>query len=269
MSTWSTLKTKYMDHNLKIFPIQQNGKTPMIERWQEQCSSDYFQILYWYENCRGCNWGLPATQNNLFIIDLDVHDPNKNGVTNFASLLYTMFDYDEMDEFEWFQQETPSGGMHIIFRTDDELRNVANGSNVFKDYPGIDIRTDGYIVVEPSSIDGKSYKYINDVSEIPTMPDKLKKYILENVNLKNSSDKVPYQKPKNVERGDRDNQLYSYINNIYYKTRLDFDEILVLANHFNENILEEPFSEKVVKYKVKKVFEKDRNGMIFIRLYEE
>ena len=58
------------------------------------------------------------------------------------------------------------------------------------------------------------------------------------------------------------------INNVYYKTGLDFDEVLVLANYFNENILEKPFPEKTVKYKVKKVFEKPRDSYIYIKLEE-
>ena len=63
--------------------------------------------------------------------------------------------------------------------------------------------------------------------------------------------------------------MFSYINNIYYKTSLDFDEVLCLALHFNDNVLEEPFPEKTVKYKVKKVFEKNRSKYIFIKLYDE
>ena len=94
---------------------------------------------------------------------------------------------------------------------------------------------------------------------------------IDNVDIGKQRDeklKEPYKKPTNVEVGDRDNQLFSYINNIYYKTRLDYDEILCLANHFNETVLEKPFPEKVVRYKVKKVFEKDRGKMIFINLDE-
>ena len=100
------------------------------------------------------------------------------------------------------------------------------------------------------------------------MPQELKKFILENATLKTDIKKEPYKKPTNVEVGDRDNQLFSYINNVYYKTRLDYDEVLCLALNFNENVLEKPFSEKKVEYKVKKVFQKDRTTMLFINLGE-
>lgn len=268
MSNWDFLKENYIDKGLKIFPIQPNGKTPLISNWQNDCSSDYFQVLYWYTNCKGCNWGLPCTPNNLFVLDLDVHDENKNGIINFQKIEAILWGEDEYYDVEYMMQHTPSGGVHLIFKSDDELKNVANGSNVFKDYPGIDIRTDGYIVVEPSVINDKGYEFEHNKQPLK-MSDKLKKFIIDNVSLKNDSKKEPYKKPTSVECGDRDNQLFSYINNIYFKTSLDFDEVLVLAKYFNNNILEKPFPEKTVEYKVKKCFEKDRNMYIYIKINEE
>ena len=264
MNKWEFIKKNYIDKGLKIFPIVPNGKTPLIEKWQNECSSDYFQILYWYENCPDCNWALPATENDLFILDLDKHDLNKDGVENYEKLLT---DNDiEFDPLATLKQATPSGGRHIFFKTDNELKGVMNSANTFKDYPGIDIRTSGYCVVEPSEINNKKYYLVNPNKPISEMPDKLKEYIIKNTTQKSDIKKEPYKKPRSVECGDRDNQLFSYINNIYYKTQLDFDEILCLANYFNENVLEKPFSEKVVKYKVRKVFDKERDKFIFINL---
>ena len=270
MTKWEFLKENYIDKGLKIFPVIPNGKTPMIDKWQEECSSDYFQVLYWYEQCPECNWALPCTPNDIFVLDLDRHDPNKDGVDNFNKILneYSELPFDMgVLELDTLKQTTPSGGMHIIYRSDNELKNIANNSNVFPKYPGIDIRTDGYIVVEPSIINDNEYMFI-ERCDIADMPKFLKEYILENASLKSDSSKEPYKKPTSVEVGDRDNQLFSYINNIYYKTRLDYDEILCLALNFNETILEKPFPERVVRYKCKKVFEKDRGKVIFIKLDE-
>lgn len=272
MSNWEFIKENYIDKGLKIFPVEKNGKTPMIEKWQEDCSCDYFQVLYWYENCKDCNWGLPCTPNGLFVLDLDVHDKNKNGVNNFAKLQYDIGSMAVWNDVPYLEddliQRTPSGGLHIIYKTDEDLKNVSNNSNVFKKYSGIDIRTDGYIVVEPSIINNEKYYFPHVDFYIDNMPENLKQYILENASLKNDSKKEPYKKPTNVEVGDRDNQLFSYINNIYYKTSLDYDEIMCLANYFNENVLEKPFSERTVKYKIDKVFDKERSKFIFIKLSE-
>lgn len=268
---WDILKEKYIDNNLKIFPVESNGKRPIIDNWLNDCSSDFFQVLYWFENTKGCNWGLTATPNNLFILDLDVHDKDKNGVENFKKLINDINNYPfdvSIEEYcDTLIQTTPSGGLHIIFKSDEDLKDVLNGANVFKDYQGIDLRTSGFIVVEPSTINGKEYKLNN--KSVSEMPKELKEFILENTSTKTDIKKEPYKKPTNVECGDRDNQLYMYIHNLYYKNNLDYDEVLLLANNFNENILEEPFPEKVVKYKVKKFFEKDRNKYILIKLYDE
>ena len=264
MNKWEFIKENYINKGLKIFPVVPNGKTPMIEKWQEDCSSDYFQVLYWYTNCPDCNWGLPASENNLFILDCDRHDPNKDGVENFGKLLKDL----DIDKWLTICQHTPSGGMHYIYKSDKELDNVLNDSNVFADYLGIDIRTKGYIVVEPSETSKGIYQFEYN-EEINTIPSQLKNYILENTKIKNNSNKEPYKKPTFVEVGDRDNQLFSYINNIYYKTNLDYDEVFCLANYFNENILEKPFPERIVKYKVNKIFEKNRDKYIFIKIGDE
>lgn len=259
MSKWETLNKLYLDKGLKIFPVKENGKTPLIPKWQTDCSKDFMQVLYWYENAKNCNWGLPASQNNLFVIDLDMHEVD--GVGNFTKLL------EDLDlNINTLIQHTPTGGVHIIFKSDDELKNVSNSSNSFPNFPGIDIRTDGYIVVEPSTINSNGYLF-EDSNVTPTeMPIQLKEYILKNVGTKQENTRKPYEKPKEVFKGDRDNQLFQYINQLYFKTRLDYDEILLLANHFNETVFDTPLPKKNVKYKVEKAFDKDRGTCLFLKV---
>ena len=256
INKWEKINENYLKYGLKIFPVQPNGKTPLIRMWQQDCSSDYLQVLYWYEHARDCNWGLPAPPNGLCI-------------ENFDKILDALhFTDDEWDEWGPMEQVTPSGGKHLIFATDEELKNVSNGSNVFPEYPGIDIRTDGYIVVEPSSINDKGYIFDTVPMAPPKMPAKLKQFILTHAGTKTESKKTPYEKPKEVFKGDRDNQLFQYVTYLFYKTRLDIDEIEVLAKHFNSTF-DEPLSEKDVEYKVKKAFEKERPVCILVNVGEE
>ena len=42
----------------------------------------------------------------------------------------------------------------------------------------------------------------------------------------------------------------------------------ILKNNFNKNILEKPFSEKMVLYKVNKVFDKERSEFIIFKISE-
>ena len=265
MNKWENLNKLYVDKGLKIFPVIKNGKTPLVTEWNKCCSNEYQQILYWLVNSDNCNWGLPCIENDLFVIDLDVHDANKNGVENFDKLINDLGVGIEV--YDTLMQETPSHGIHLIFKSDEKLKQVAGRANAFSDYPGIDLRNSNYIVVEPSIINGNSYKFINHTKP-QSMPNKLKEYILNNAEKK-GKEKTPYVKPKVVYEGNRDEQVFAYINNLYYKTRLDYDEINVLAHYFNENILDEPLDDKVVNYKVKKLFEKKRPKYIHILLPDD
>lgn len=263
MNKWEILNNLYIKQNLKIFPVIENGKTPRINAWNQDCSSELFQVLYYYENNKNGNWGLPCYENNLFVIDLDRHDKDKDGVNNFQKLCEQLG-----ITVETMTQVTPSGGIHLIFQSNDILKQVDGVSNAFRDYPGIDLRNRNYIVVEPSVINGKKYTFSNNLPPMP-MPVLLQQYILDNVGTKEEKKKSQYTKPKEVFIGNRDTALFEYITNLYYKTRLDYDEILTLANKFNEEVLEESFPEKTVEYKVKKAFQKDRGICMFLWIGEK
>ena len=84
MGKFDILKKYYIDKHLKIFPIKENEKTPLINTWQHDCSDNKMQIIYWLDKIPKCNIGLPANENNLFIIDVDVHDIN--GLESFNRL---------------------------------------------------------------------------------------------------------------------------------------------------------------------------------------
>lgn len=261
MSKFSFIKKNFIDNKLKIFPVMENKKLPLIDAWQKDCSSDLTQIVYWLENAKNCNIGLPANENNLFIIDIDMH--GVDGVGNFTQLLNDLGV--KIDELNTLAQTTPSGGIHFIFKSDEELKNVTNSANCFKDYPGIDIRTKGYILVEPSTINGVSYRLnLKDVTE---MPSALRQFILNNNKTQEEVRKTKgYEKPLRVEKGGRDSELFNYLNQLYYKTRLDEEEIRLLAYHFNKTICDPPLADGVVDYKVNKLFKKKRNQYILINI---
>lgn len=260
---WETLSNLYIKRGLKIFPVIENKKIPRISAWNNDCSAELLQVLYYYENNKNGNWGLPCYENNLFVIDLDRHDVDKDGVVNFQKLCEQLG-----ITVETMTQVTPSGGVHLIFQSNDVLKQVEGVSNAFKDYPGIDLRNRNYIVVEPSTINGKEYKFSNNLPPMQ-MPAVLQQYILDNVGTKEEKKKSQYTKPKIVYKGDRDNQVFNYLNKLYYSTKLDYDEILSLAEYFNNNILEEPLSTRTLKYKVNKLFEKNRGNFIIIRLPDD
>lgn len=265
MSRFTELKRLYIDKGLKIFPIVKNGKAPLIEAWQLDCSIDIPQIAYWLEHAKDCNWGMPCSENNIFVLDIDRH-----GVDGMESLkkLLTDLGIDHVDQTLF--QRTPSNGIHLIYKSDAELKQVSNSSNSFPGYPGIDIRTDGYICVYPSEINGVKYElYKNGECEIAEMPPKLKEFILSQKQLIKTKSKDAYVKPEVVEKGNRDIELFTYINHLYFTTRLSKEEITLLANDFNENICDPSLPKRTVTYKVNKAFKKDRAKCFYIYVGED
>ena len=252
----------FLSRGLKIFPCGENEKTPLIDMWQKDCSCDFQQVVYWLENAKNCNIGLPANENNLFVIDVDNH--GVDGLANFKRLCDDL----GVGEIKTLTQKTPSGGLHLIFESDDELKKVMNSSNCFENYQGIDVRTRGYILVEPSEINGVKYK-LNTTYGVSKMPNALKEFIIKNNKKQEVVKKSEYKKPPVVEKGNRDTALFEYINNLYYTTRLTMEEISLLAHYFNECVCVPPLSEGVVNYKIKKLFEKKRNTYIILRFSEE
>ena len=138
MNKFEFINKTYLKNNFKIFPVVENGKLPLIDAWQNECSNDFMQVLYWLENAKNCNIGLPANENNLFIIDIDMHEIN--GLDSFNRLCQDL----GINEINTLSQKTPSGGIHYIFKSDEELKEVINNSNCFKNYQGRDIITNGY-----------------------------------------------------------------------------------------------------------------------------
>lgn len=262
MNKFETIKKLFLDNNFKIFPIMGNKKIPLIDNWQNDCSNDLLQIIYWLENAPDCNIALPANENNLFIIDIDMHN-GVNGLASFCKLLTDL----GIDNINTRKQQTPSGGIHFIFKSDDELKEVINNSNSFEGYPGIDIRTKGYILVEPSVINNTPYSMDN--APIEEIPNALKEYILKHNDKKVEENKKDYVKPEKVERGGRDTSLFEYLNYLYFRTRLNKEEIRLLAYHFNQTICEPPLSNGTVDYKVDKLFKKKRNKYILINIGDE
>ena len=181
MSKYGFLQQHFLSRGLKIFPITANAKTPLIDKWQLDSSCEREQLLYWLEyGGNNINFALPATVNDLFIIDIDMHG-DVDGLSSFKKLCTDCeINFDSIDTME---QITPSGGIHLVFKSDEELKKVRNTSNSFGDkYPGIDIRTSGYILIAPSVINGKSYVMTRTPDKISEMPQKLRSFVLENAN---------------------------------------------------------------------------------------
>lgn len=265
MNKFKFLNDNFCKKGYKIFPLKWNSKEPAINTWQTDASCSAMQLMYWLEYGDNLNFALPAFANNLFIIDIDRHDVD--GLESFKKMLHDL----GIDHIDTLMQTTPSGGLHLIFKSDEELNGVKNKAQFFENYPGIDVRTRGYIAIEPSTIDGNEYKLIGSTDKICAMPNNLRTLILEeNAKIvKNNSDlckTIASGRKEKVLKGNRDDEMFRYINYLYYYTRLSYDEIYAIAHDYNEKAFEPKMRDKEIDDKIDRAFKSPRSKLITIRL---
>jgi Bifunctional DNA primase/polymerase, N-terminal len=149
---------------LAVFPLRPGSKTPAIEDWPHNATTDAEQIILWWREAP-YNIGMATGPSGLLVIDLD--QPNSAGETvpePWASrgvecgrdvLDQLAADAGHVLPRTW-TVSTPSGGQHLYYRQPDgtELGNTA-GRLGWK----IDTRGHGgYVVGAGSVIQGQRYR---------------------------------------------------------------------------------------------------------------
>jgi hypothetical protein len=146
----------------RVFPLEENGKLPIIPDWQNVATADPAQIREWWTDpligsVRDYNIGTLCSAG--IVVDLDVKH-GEPAVRNFMS----------MDgDFDTLTVRTPSGGYHCYY-TGPPRKTVAGIM------PGVDIRSWHGMVLAPGSvIDGKPYTLEIDAPLQPVPGELLKR----------------------------------------------------------------------------------------------
>ncbi|MBV2208201.1 MAG: AAA family ATPase [Thermomonas sp.] len=138
-------------------PILSNSKHPACKGWQTGTTPEAFAM-------HGGNIGLTFGAG-LFVLDVDV----KNGANGMDTLEGLEAKYGELPAT--LTAETPSGGRHIVFRKPEGVK-LGNRVGIM---PGLDVRAaGGFIVAEPSTLDGKNWHWNDwqpDTGELPEIAD--------------------------------------------------------------------------------------------------
>ncbi len=141
-----------------VFPVKED-KTPAIRNWEKAATTDKAQIEKWF-NDRNCNFGFPPGRANIAVIDLDCHDPQKNGEKSLRELLNKHNGTLEAT----YTVRTPSGGLHLYFRAE----NLRSKNNYL---PGVDIKSGGGYVVMPGSVTEKGEYTVKCDLPVKDLPD--------------------------------------------------------------------------------------------------
>lgn len=228
----------------KVFLLKENAKTPLKPgKFLDQATSnkDIIDIL-WTKYPNG-NIGI-ATGEGLVVIDVDtLHHGGENGSESLKNYEITNGLLNDT-----FTVETPTGGKHIYYVTNNECKN-ATGL-----LPGVDIRgTGGYVVAPGSIINGKEYKIVKDV------PIAKPNYAVETLLKKCKTPKVetdPFAELEKgysnnlVQEGNRTSYLVGQVGQLCDGTK-SINTIENMIRVLNEQNLEVPLTEDEL---VKEVF---------------
>ncbi len=134
---------------IRVFPLSPNSKVPQkdFKDFPNQATTDEEQIKVWWSNGH-TNANIGISTNGMIALDID----NK-GVKKGDEELFRLEIEEGLVFPTTFEQTTPTGGRHLLYRTQVKLKN-----SVCKLGPGLDTRAErGYIVGGGSVIDGKPY----------------------------------------------------------------------------------------------------------------
>lgn len=217
------------------------GKHPRIKNWNEEATTDAEKIRQWWEKTPSANIGIPMGEKSG-LVALDV-DTRHRGDESLAML---------MDEFEILPDTitatTGGGGKHYIFKYTEELclKNVVG----FRD--GLDIRTQGGMIVVAPSVHGSGRKYEWDTGKSPfdmeaaEMPawlvEEIRKVGTQLPTKKKTAEAAPRKK---ISEGGRNNHLTSLAGALRRKG-ISEEGILATLRAENRDRLEPPLDDATV-----------------------
>jgi len=158
----------YARRGIRVIPIAPGEKYPAgIEAWQTIASSNPTTVTEWFTTTYK-DWGVGictgrAGARQVFVLDIDEHDPQQSGSDTLADL-----EAEHGKLPDTVTVLTPTGGRHLYFTTPIAIRNDA-GKRLG---PGLDIRGDGGQVLAPPTIHptGKPYAFEEGYSITDILP---------------------------------------------------------------------------------------------------
>ncbi|AMR20170.1 bifunctional DNA primase/polymerase [Lactiplantibacillus plantarum] len=131
-----------------VYPLIENTKKPPkgVAGYQA-ATSDQNTIFAWFKNQPTYNLGLRLDLSDLLVVDIDMHEPTKNGRTSLVQLFKQGLTLPN----DTYIERTANGGVHYF------LKYAGAKVRKIDVWPGIDLLSD-FTVIAPSEINGKQYK---------------------------------------------------------------------------------------------------------------
>lgn len=133
------LVLRMADNGFRLFPIEKQGKHPLLRKWPERATCDANTLRAWMQEYPGCNWALACgAASGVFVLDVD-------GPEGEAAISRLIGQHGN-DWTETLKVKT-ARGMHLYFKYPEcTIRNSTS-----KLAQGLDVRGEGgYVLVPPS-----------------------------------------------------------------------------------------------------------------------
>lgn len=206
---------RYAAAGWPVLPLRAGAKVPAIEHGLHDATTDADTIRAWWPPGSCLNVGAVVPLGRV-VVDVDGRDA--------LARLHAL----DLDLPATARQRTPRGWHYVYAVPDLELRQTAS-----EIAPGVDTRTAGrgYIVVEPSIVDGRRYGWDASLEEcnIAEAPD----WLLERLSIKRSRRDWSMLAGAIVERGSRNETLASVAGLVFRRlpARLAYDLARLWAEH--------------------------------------
>ena len=136
---------RYAMAGYRVVPNAPGTKKPLITDWVTCASDNLEQVAAWWQKWPTANIGL-ALDDNLAVFDVD---PRHGGELHHLDKLGVDFARAPL-------QHTPHGGQHVMYQKPPSMRFDPSVPTL----DGLEVKTTGtQILVEPSEVDGKQYRW--------------------------------------------------------------------------------------------------------------
>ncbi|KKN07480.1 hypothetical protein LCGC14_1066540 [marine sediment metagenome] len=135
---------KYANLGWYVFPIVPGQKNPLTKHGVKDASNHPDVIKAWWEKWPKANIGLACGEKSgVYVIDIDLD--KEKGIDGYKTYK-EIFGSDVSALPKTVRQDTPRGGFHAFYKTNNPPTNKNNW------HPGIDIRGGGYYILLAPSI---------------------------------------------------------------------------------------------------------------------
>lgn len=205
----------YAKAGLSVLPM--DGKTPII-KFADRPPLTEEEIRELWKKYPTANIALKT--NKFFVVDVDRHEGGEDGFKSLNEIIDMLP--------ETLAQKTAGGGMQMFFlkRSENEVRQNIGFM------PGIDVKAhnNNYVVVAPSSINGRKYEWLNK-EDIKPAPKELIKKINHREKTKSNINYAEFDGVRNKttvlfetlanglgDSGERNNKLTSFIGGLLIRS---------------------------------------------------